>query len=83
LTLPKFQKNEMKKLVNSFILYILKNLENSSLSQVEIEDFVLKFNDFAVILKLIKDDNNECKQNLTNYHLEQFKQSMEAYGISL
>ncbi|MDD3262863.1 MAG: hypothetical protein PHR61_03370, partial [Candidatus Absconditabacteria bacterium] len=83
LTMPKFQKNEMKKLVNSFILYILKNLENSSLSQVEIEDFVLKFNDFAVILKLIKDDNNECKQNLTNYHLEQFKQSMETYGISL
>lgn len=81
--MPDFKKNEMKKLVNSFILYILKSLEKSPLSDAELESLAKNFDNFSVILKLIKDDNNECKQNLSNYHLDQFKQSLELYGIQL
>lgn len=83
LNMPDFKKNEMKKLVNSFILYILKSLEKSPLSDAELESLAKNFDNFSVILKLIKDDNNECKQNLSNYHLDQFKQSLELYGIQL
>jgi len=61
----------------------LKSLEKTPLSEIELQDIAQKFDSFSVILKLIKDDNNECKQNLSNYHLEQFKQSLDTYGISL
>jgi len=83
LNIPTFQRSEIKKLVNSFVLYILKNLEESPLSQNELQDLAQKFDSFSVILKLIKDDDNFCKQNLSNYHLEQFKQSLDTYGIDL
>jgi hypothetical protein len=36
-----------------------------------------------VILKLIRDDDNYCKQNLSNYHLTQFQESLELYDINL
>lgn len=83
LNMPMFQKNEIKKLVNSFVLYILKNLEKAPLSEEQLNDIAQNFDWFSVILKLLKDDNNLCKQNLSNYHLEQFKQSLDTYGISL
>ncbi|HCY21356.1 TPA: hypothetical protein DIC40_05950 [Patescibacteria group bacterium] len=83
LNMPTFKKSETKTLINSFILYILKNLEKAPLSELELKDIAQNFDNFSVILKLLKDDNNTCKQNLSNYHLEQFKQSLETYGINL
>ncbi len=83
LNIPSFQRSEIKKLVNWFVLYILKSLEKAPLSEIELQDLAQKFDSFAVILKLIKDDDNSCKQNLSNYHLEQFKQSLDTYGIEI
>ena len=83
LNMPDFKKSQTKKLVNAFILYILKNLEKSALSDTDLLNVAQNFDSFLVILKLVKDDDNSCRQNLSNYHLEQFKQSLEMYGIDI
>ncbi|MEI6673423.1 MAG: hypothetical protein WCL02_09350 [bacterium] len=82
--MPMFQKSQMKTLVNAFTLFVLDKVKhNYSMSSGDIDEITKKFDNFLIILKLLRDDDNICKQNLSNYHISQFQRALEEYNISL
>ncbi|MFA5747977.1 MAG: hypothetical protein WC872_02575 [Candidatus Absconditabacterales bacterium] len=82
LKMPQFQKSYVKKLVNAFSLLIITKLdENKNLKQADLDEITQKFNNFLVILKLVRDDDNTCKQSLSSYYINQFKDVMQEYKI--
>ena len=82
LHMPEFTKDYVKQVVNAFSLLILDKVEaNAKLTTTQITEITDKFDNFLIILKLIRDDDNVCKQNLSNYHISQFKQALSEYGI--
>ena len=82
--MPEFQKSQMKKIVNAFTLFILDEVKNkSSMSKSDIQKITDKFDNFLVVLKLLRDDDNSCQQNLSNYHIVQFKHVLELYDITI
>ncbi len=82
LHMPEFNKDYVKKVVNAFSLLILDKVEkNKKLTKAEITEITDKFDNFLIVLKLIRDDDNVCKQNLSNYHISQFKRVLDEYGI--
>lgn len=83
LQMPKFKKSQIKTLVNAFTLYVLDKIKNNSgITSDEITEVTKKFNSFLVVLKLIRDDDNICKQNLSNYHISQFKSVLREYNLN-
>ncbi len=82
--MPNFKKSQMKTLVNAFTLFILDKLKHDyKISKNDIDEITKKFDSFLVILKLLRDDDNVCKQNLSNYHISQFQDSLKEFKISL
>ena len=82
LHMPEFNKEYVKKIVNAFSLLILDKVEkNKRLTKAEVTEITDKFDNFLIVLKLIRDDDNVCKQNLSNYHISQFKRALDEYGI--
>ena len=82
LYMPDFKKSYVKKIVDAFSLLVLDKVEkNTELSKPEITDITKKFDDFLIILKLMRDDDNSCKQNLSNYHITQFKRMLSEYNL--
>lgn len=82
--MPKFQNSQVKTLVNAFTLFVLDKVKHDyTISKADIDEITKKFNSFLIILKLLRDDDDTCKQNLSNYHISQFKNVLEEYKISL
>ena len=81
--MPSFEKSEVRKLVSAFSYYVIKKLDSvHTLDQTELDAITKTYNNFLVVLKLMKDDDNSCKQNLGNYYMGLFKSTMEKYGIT-
>jgi hypothetical protein len=84
LQMPEFRKTYVKQIVNAFTLFIMDKVEKKvRLTDADITEITKKFNNFLIILKLIRDDDNSCKQNLSNYHITQFVSVMNEYKIDL
>ncbi|MCX6824269.1 MAG: hypothetical protein NT085_04020 [candidate division SR1 bacterium] len=84
LQMPLFKKSQVKTLVNAFTLFVLDKIKNNyGITSTEITEITKKFDSFLVVLKLLRDDDNTCKQNLSNYHISQFKRALEEYKITL
>ena len=84
LQMPMFQKSQVKTLVNAFTLFVLDKIKNDAgITSDEITEITKKFDSFLIVLKLLRDDDNTCKQNLSNYHISQFKKVLEEFNISL
>ena len=82
--MPKFKKSQVKTLVNAFTLFVLDEIKGDyKITKSDIEQITNKFDNFLVILKLLRDDDNSCKQNLSNYHISQFEQVLEKYDIHI
>jgi len=82
--MPLFKKSQVKTLVNAFTLFVLDKIKhNYGITSTEITEITKKFDSFLVVLKLLRDDDNACKQNLSNYHISQFKRALEEYKITL
>ena len=82
--MPNFQKSQVKTLVNAFTLFLLDKVKNDyKITSAEVLQITEKFDNFLVILKLLRDDDNTCKQNLSNYHISQFKNLLQEFNISL
>jgi len=80
--LPFFKKDYMKKMVaalSSLLVSKMKDIE--SLEYSEAVDVIRDYEHLLVVLKLLKDDDIECKHNLSNYHITKFKRILERYGI--
>jgi len=84
LQMPDFKKSQVRQLVTAFTLFVLEKVKSDyTLSVHDIQELTQKFDSFLVIAKLLRDDDNLCKQNLSNYHISQFSRAMEEYGIAL
>ncbi|MFZ2719034.1 MAG: hypothetical protein WAZ12_04550, partial [Candidatus Absconditicoccaceae bacterium] len=83
LNMPNFDKSDIRKIVNSFTIVIMDKLQKSTLTKSDLDDIVNRFDDFLIILKLVRDDDNQCKQNLSNYHIRLFQKTLEEYKISI
>ena len=82
--MPNFKKSQMKTLVNAFTLFILDKVKHDyKISKTDIDEITKKFDSFLIILKLLRDDDNTCKQNLSNYYISQFQDSLKEFKISL
>jgi len=82
LQMPMFQQSQIKTLVNAFTLFVLDKIKNNAgITSDEITEITKKFDNFLIILKLLRDDNDSCKQNLSNYHISQFKNVLEEFNI--
>ena len=62
---------------------IEKLKDNREITDEDINLITRKFNNFLVILKLVRDDENKCRQSLSNYHILQFQRTMEEFNIEL
>ncbi|MEI6426644.1 MAG: hypothetical protein WCO66_04860, partial [Candidatus Absconditabacteria bacterium] len=83
LAMPTFQNNEVKKLVSAFSFFVVKKLDTiKDLNQSEFDSITKTYNNFLVVLKLVRDDDNDCKQNLGNYYMGIFTSTMKNYGIT-
>ena len=82
--MPSFKKSQMKTLVNAFTLFVLDQMKHSDeVSPAMVTEITKKFDNFLIVLKLLRDDDNMCKQNLSNYHISQFRKALEEYNINL
>jgi len=84
LRMPQFEKDAVKTLVQAFTIFMVSTLKSDT--HLTADNFNLltrKFNNILIILKLVRDDDNECKQNLSNYHIMQFQKTMAEFGINL
>lgn len=82
LQMPEFKKSYVKKVINAFTLVVLSNIEkDKSLTKSELEAITNKFNNFLIILKLVRDNDNVCKQTLSNYHINEFKNIIEKHDL--
>jgi len=82
--MPNFKKSEVKTLVNAFTLFLLDKVKHdSTITSDDITEITKKFDNFLIILKLLRDDDDTCKQNLSNYHIIQFKDALQEYNINL
>ena len=83
LQMPEFTKTQMKKIVSAFTLFIIDEVKNTTMTKSDIQEITDKFDNFLVVLKLLRDDDNSCQQNLSNYHIRQFKQVLEKHDINI
>jgi len=84
LNMPTFKKDTVKTIVNAFTLLIMNKVEkDTKLTTTEVTEITKKFDNFLVILKLIRDDDNSCKQNLSTYHITQFTHAMQEYNLDV
>ncbi|MBO4516037.1 hypothetical protein J5751_01030 [bacterium] len=64
---------------NAFIAVLFERVENKKLPQYAIDEITQDLNNFLIVVKLVKDDNNECKQNMTQYYINKFKKTLIKY----
>ncbi len=82
LQMPEMEKTYVRKLVSAFSIVLFERIENAWLSEEEINDLTKEFNNFLVILKLVRDNDNECGQNLSNYYMSKFRKSLIEYNLA-
>lgn len=79
--IPKFNNETTNKMTNAFIAVLVERMENKKLPQYAIDEIAEDLNNFLIIVKLVKDDNNECKQNMTQYYTNRFKKALIKYDL--
>lgn len=79
--IPEFNNENTKKMSNAFIAVLFERVENKKLPQYAIDEITQDLNNFLIVVKLVKDDNNECKQNMTQYYINKFKKTLIKYWL--
>lgn len=82
LEMPELEKSYVRKLVSAFSIVLFERIAEAWLSEEEINDLTKEFNNFLVILKLVRDDENQCEQNLSNYYMSKFRKSLVEYNLA-
>lgn len=82
LEMPDFEKSAVKKLVSSFAIVLYEKIEDSNMTQKDVEALTSDFNEYLVVLKLLRDDEWVCKQNLSNYYTSKFMNGLMKYDLA-
>ena len=79
--IPNYKDTNVNKLTNAFIAVLFERVEDKGLPQYALNEITEDLNNFLIVVKLVKDDNNECKQNMTEYYINRFKKTLINYWI--
>jgi hypothetical protein len=52
------------------------------MTQKDVEALTSDFNEYLVVLKLLRDDEWVCKQNLSNYYTSKFMNGLMKYDLA-
>jgi hypothetical protein len=80
--MPELGKSYVRKLVSAFSIVLFERVGNAWLNEDAITKVTEEFNDFLIILKLVRDDDNECEQNLSNYYMSKFRNTLKKYNLT-
>lgn len=70
-------KASSKTIVQAFSLLLINKLKDADLSAGTMEEVVNRVNNFFIILKLLRDDEGSCQQNMSAYYINQFEKIMQ------
>ena len=79
--LPEFKSASLNSITNAFIVVLFERIEEENLSQTKLDEITEDLNNFLIVLKLVKDDDNECKQNMSQYYINRFKKTLIKYKL--
>ena len=79
--MPELETTYVRKLVSAFSIVLFDRIEKGWLNKHEIDEVTKEFNNFLVIIKLVRDDSNNCEQNLSNYYMSKFRDSLVEYSL--
>ena len=79
--IPEYDDSNINKLTNAFTIVLVERLKWKELSQDVIDEIFEDLNKFLIVVKLVKDDNNTCKQNMSQYYINRFKKALIKYNL--
>ena len=79
--MPKFEDKNINKITNAFTVELFKRIEGKNLPQETLNTITEDLNNFLIIVKLVKEDNNSCKQNMTHYYVNKFRKTLIKYEL--
>ena len=82
LEMPDFEKSAIQKLVSSFAIVLYEKISDSNMTESDVKALTNDFNEFLVVLKLVRDDEWSCKQNLSNYYMSKFRNGLSKYNLT-
>jgi hypothetical protein len=68
-------------MTNAFTTILVKRIDGKALRQSELDEIFEDLNNFLIIVKLVKDDENACKQNMSQYYINRFKKTLIKYKL--
>lgn len=74
--LPTYNDANTRKIISELSYDIVTKIQQKNISDAELEDLFKKFNNFILIIKLVKDDDNACKQNFSLYYISRFQKAI-------
>jgi len=82
--IPVFEDMFLSTVIDVFTSLVINTLWTQwHLSEDEMNDVVWKYENFATVLKIVRDSDDVCEHSLSNYHITMFQKALEKYGIFL
>jgi len=79
--IPQFKSKFLSNISAVFSKIIIEAINIQSLNNENTEEIITDFNNFLVVLKLLRDGDSACSHNLSNYYINKFQDSLEKYKI--
>ena len=81
LVMPSFSNSSVNQMTNAFTTLLVKRIDGKAFSQKDLDEIFEDLNNFLIVVKLVKDDNNACKQNMSQYYINRFKKTLIKYKL--
>ena len=81
LIIPNYTNSSINQMTNAFTTLLVKRIEGKAFSQRDLNEIFEDLNNFLIVVKLVKDDANECKQNMSQYYINKFKKTLIKYKL--
>ena len=81
LIMPNYTDSSINQMTNAFTTILVKRIDGKAFRQSELDEIFEDLNNFLIIVKLVKDDENACKQNMSQYYINRFKKTLIKYKL--
>ena len=81
LAMPSYTNSSVNQMTNAFTTLLVKRIEGKAFSQRDLDEIFEDLNNFLIVVKLVKDDENACKQNMSQYYINRFKKTLIKYKL--
>ena len=80
--IPEINNTTINKLTSAFTIVLFERIEKQKLEQREIDEITEDLNNFLMVVKIVKDDENDCKNNMNQYYINRFKKTLIRYNLA-